>query len=181
MRDCVPTRSSWVLLGLLLSVSWAARGAHANIIESFSRTQGADSEALPVIPGLWQQPTKASAFVAGGRGAGSKGYAMELSSFGPTAETTLLSWDGRNRLLIFYYLLDLASKCETGALKVSMSCNSIDWEELKTLPTEKMQIAAYVVIQVPLKLNSTCRQFAVKWDYAACYTNVSGAERGIAS
>lgn len=152
----------------LLGVVWVARSS-AGFTESFQPSDEADSKAM--MSGLWQQYGTIS--TGDGRGAGTNKAAMKLTGDHPAAETVLLTWDGTQSTLDFWYYLNEA--CDKGSLKVSMSCDSKDWFPVMLMKTADMQPNAYNIARVRLPLNATCRAFAVRWDFkiSNCYSYIA--------
>lgn len=154
-----------VAAALLLGACLAASGS-ASFVENFTPSEDPNKQAI--TPGLWNQIGKLSTEDGRGTDAANKA-AMMLSEDHPTAETVLLDWDGTKDTLDFWYYLTGA--CDSGYLKVNMSCNGKDWFEVWNFKKKDMQAKAYNIARVKLPLNATCPAFAVRWDFEAgsCY------------
>jgi hypothetical protein len=156
-----------LLLGVALFASLAEQSAAA-FTEYFMPSEKPNSQAI--TPGLWKQIGE----ISQGRGRGTDeatNNAMMLREGKPTAETVLLAWDGTKGTLDFWYYLTDA--CDSGSLKVTMSCNTLDWFSVWGKKLGDMQVDAYNIARVQLPLNTTCPNFAVRWDYSVnlgiCY------------
>lgn len=142
---------------LLLGAVWVPM-VSAGFDESFQPLDKADGQAIR--PGLWQQTGDVNK--GDGRGTGTNRAAMQLTRYRPTAETVLLKWDGTQDKLRFWYYSN--QECDTGSLRVSMSCDAEFWFPVAVMKTTEMQVNAYNIARISLPLNATCPAFAVRWD-----------------
>jgi hypothetical protein len=92
---------------------------------------------------------------------------MQLS-YGESAQTVPLAWDGSSRAVTFYYNLDCFTRnSDSAILKVFVSPDGANWEKALVKTGSQMTPGQYqaATVQLPAAVSAAEPQFAVKWEY----------------
>ena len=136
--------------------------AEAAIEESFE--QSSDSTKPSLQDGVWIQ---VGDLVNGGRGVSDKG-SMELKA--GTAETEVLTWDGSNSPVDFYYKLGSCKFSSDAVLLVEGSPDGRNWTTLWKQTGGELAKDAWTLVSVnpvvgtTAKSNGDDKTFAVRWE-----------------